>query len=170
MNIKKLFTGLLIAILLPLLSACDEGDDVAQIFTGKTWKLTYIALEGQHKQFDFWNNDAEAQRRSMQLLEGEANFTLTFYGGDEKSEGAGEFDGVGANQQFSGRWNADGVSRELHISNISATAGSSETDILARAFVNGLPNATSYSGDDQNLFIYYTDGQTTKCMAFHIQR
>ena len=44
-----------------------------------------------------------------------------------------------------------------------------DSDILAQAFLTGLQNAVRYSGDSQYLYIYYEDGQTTKCMAFHIQ-
>lgn len=38
---------LLIALFVPVLSACDQEDDVIDIFTGKTWYMTYIAVEGR---------------------------------------------------------------------------------------------------------------------------
>ena len=34
---------LLVVLFLPVLSACDQEDDVIDIFTGKTWYMTYIA-------------------------------------------------------------------------------------------------------------------------------
>ena len=37
-NISKIL-GLL--LLLPLFTGCNDSDDVAAIFTGKTWKLNY---------------------------------------------------------------------------------------------------------------------------------
>ena len=36
---------LLVTLFLPALSACDQEDDVIDIFTGKTWYMTYIAVE-----------------------------------------------------------------------------------------------------------------------------
>ena len=38
---------LLVTLFVPVLSACDQEDDVIDIFTGKTWYMTYIAVEGQ---------------------------------------------------------------------------------------------------------------------------
>ena len=35
---------LLVVLFLPVLSACDQEDDVIDIFTGKTWYMTYIAV------------------------------------------------------------------------------------------------------------------------------
>ena len=164
---KKILTLLLCAALLPLLAGCDESDDVAEIFTGKTWKLTYIALDGQHQWFDFWNGDEAANQRSLQELEKGATFTVTFQGSDTEEVVGGEFNAQAINRQITGYWNADGSSRELRTTDIRATG--SDSDVLARAFETGLRNATRYSGDSQNLYIYYEDGQTTNCMAFHIQ-
>jgi len=42
-NISKIL-GLL--LLLPLFTGCNDSDDVAAIFTGKTWKLNYITVDG----------------------------------------------------------------------------------------------------------------------------
>ena len=52
-NIYKI-VGLL--LLLPLFSGCNDSDDVAAIFTGKTWKLNYITVDGGHEMFGFWEN------------------------------------------------------------------------------------------------------------------
>ena len=41
-NISKIL-GLL--LLLPLFTGCNDSDDVAAIFTGKTWKLNYITVD-----------------------------------------------------------------------------------------------------------------------------
>ncbi|HAZ57750.1 MAG TPA: DUF4847 domain-containing protein, partial [Bacteroides graminisolvens] len=37
------------------------------------------------------------------------------------------------------------------------------------AFLNGLNNATSYKGDENNLYIYFKEGQRTRCLLFHVQ-
>ena len=45
---------LLVALFVPVLSAGEQEYDVIDIFTGKTWYMTYIAVEGQNKMYDFW--------------------------------------------------------------------------------------------------------------------
>ncbi len=42
---------LLMFSLLPLLSGCDNEDDVIGIFTGKTWKLSRLTNKGGNAQF-----------------------------------------------------------------------------------------------------------------------
>ncbi len=167
MKMKKKLTYLLLLLLLPLLGGCDNEDNVLEIFTGKTWKLTYIALEGQHQMFDFWNNDTNAAQRSMQLLEQNATFTVEFNGGETAEYVGGDFEALAVNRSATGTWAANGATRELSLHDIR-TSGS-DTDVLARAFLTGLTNAIRYSGDSQNLYIYYEDGQTTKYMAFHVK-
>lgn len=167
MKMKKKLTYLLLLLLLPLLGGCDTEDNVLEIFTGKTWKLTYIALEGQHQMFDFWNEDTDAARRSLQLLEQGSTFIIEFNGSETADYVGGDFEAQAVNRSITGNWAANGASRELSLNNLR-TSGN-DSDILAQAFLTGLQNAVRYSGDNQYLYIYYEDGQTTKCMAFHIQ-
>ncbi len=167
MKMKKKLTYLLPLLLLPLLGGCDTEDNVLEIFTGKTWKLTYIALEGQHQMFDFWNEDTDAARRSLQLLEQGSTFIIEFNGSETADYVGGDFEAQAVNRSITGNWAANGASRELSLNNLR-TSGN-DSDILAQAFLTGLQNAVRYSGDSQYLYIYYEDGQTTKCMAFHIQ-
>ena len=167
MKMKKKLTYLLLLLLLPLLGGCDTEDNVLEIFTGKTWKLTYIALEGQHQMFDFWNEDTDAARRSLQLLEQGSTFIIAFNGSETADYVGGDFEAQAVNRSITGNWAANGASRELSLNNLR-TSGN-DSDILAQAFLTGLQNAVRYSGDSQYLYIYYEDGQTTKCMAFHIQ-
>ena len=43
---KRLILKVLgLLLLLPMFSGCNDTDDVAGIFTGKTWKLTYITVK-----------------------------------------------------------------------------------------------------------------------------
>lgn len=167
MKMKKKLTYLLLLLLLPSLGGCDTEDNVLEIFTGKTWKLTYIALEGQHQMFDFWNEDTDAARRSLQLLEQGSTFIIEFNGSETADYVGGDFEAQAVNRSITGNWAANGASRELSLNNLR-TSGN-DSDILAQAFLTGLQNAVRYSGDSQYLYIYYEDGQTTKCMAFHIQ-
>ena len=43
---KSIFQIIGLLLLLPLFSGCNDSDDVAAIFTGKTWKLNYITVDG----------------------------------------------------------------------------------------------------------------------------
>ena len=45
---------LLLLLMLPFVSGCNDSDDVNGIFTGKVWKLTYITKKNEHKPYDFW--------------------------------------------------------------------------------------------------------------------
>ena len=42
---KSIFQIIGLLLLLPLFSGCNDSDDVAAIFTGKTWKLNYITVD-----------------------------------------------------------------------------------------------------------------------------
>ena len=167
MKMKKKLTYLLLLLLLPLLGGCDTEDNVLEIFTGKTWKLTYIALEGQHQMFDFWNEDTDAARRSLQLLEQGSTFIIEFNGSETADYVGGDFEAQAVNRSITGNWAANGASRELSLNNLR-TSGN-DSDILAQAFLTGLQNAVRYSGHSQYLYIYYENGQNTKCMASHTQ-
>ena len=105
--------------------------------------------------------------RSMQLLEQDATFTVEFNGGETAEYVGGDFEALAVNRSATGTWAANGATRELSLHDIR-TSGN-DTDVLARAFLTGLTNAIRYSGDSQNLYIYYEDGQTTKYMAFHVK-
>lgn len=59
---------LLMLSLLPLLSGCDNEDDVVGIFTGKTWKLSRLTNKGSNAQFypNLWNNNEEEMKKSLE--------------------------------------------------------------------------------------------------------
>ncbi len=69
---------LLMFSLLPLLSGCDNEDDVIGIFTGKTWKLSRLTNKGSNAQFypNLWNNNEEEMKKSLDKL-----YTLYFKDG-----------------------------------------------------------------------------------------
>lgn len=50
---RSIFQIVGLLLLLPLFSGCNDSDDVAAIFTGKTWKLNYITVDGGHEMFGF---------------------------------------------------------------------------------------------------------------------
>lgn len=91
-TITQLITWLLCITLLPLISSCNNEDDVVEIFTGKTWKMSRLTdNEKNAPQFykGIWNNENE-QLKSMEYLNRDGNFTVTFEG----TEINGEIDGT----------------------------------------------------------------------------
>ena len=82
---KKTLTYTLYHVLLLLLfplffASCNTEDDVIEIFTGKTWKLTFIATEGSYEQVDFWSGNEAARKKSMEELAKSGTFILNFNG------------------------------------------------------------------------------------------
>ena len=107
---------LLMFSLLPLLSGCDNEDDVIGIFTGKPWKLSRLANKDSNRQFysGLWK-DEEAERKSRDFLKIEGNFTLNFEGSDVNGELMGTtVTGHGIHS------NADGTWKILKVSNMEA--------------------------------------------------
>ena len=74
--------------------------------------------------------------------------------------------GRGIKTPFNGSWTVtEGRSLSITMQN-----NPSETDPLAKAFVNGLKGVTRYEGDTQNLYLFYTNGEITMRMSFHVQK
>lgn len=164
---------LFIILLFPLLSGCNDTDDVARIFLGKTWKLTDI-LEGDlSASSDYWDGDETAEEASRTLMKEGSNCTIAFSGTITGNSITGTCNGRGTSNSFSGTWEADGESRAF----TSTTSTTTDSDVMGKAFLDGLNNATSYSGDESNLYLYFkeeqiTDGVTTyvtRCLLFHVQ-
>ena len=167
-KIKIYIQLLLVALLTPVLSACEQEDDVVDIFTGKTWYMTYIAVEGQNKMYDFWQGNEDARIQSFKPIPGD-NYTLTFDGADlGNSIGGGTFSGRATSASISGKWNANGENRELQLT--IDKAGTDTDKYLGKAFIDGLKSAFKYGGDNKNLYIYYKEGQTVKFISFAPQR
>lgn len=143
---------LFILFFLPFLSACNSTDDVGRIFTGKTWKLTGIWEEKKPDEVNLWSDETQ-RNTSMKLLKGENNFIVNFDGAEDKNLITGNFNGRGAGSTFEGKWRANGESNEFSTSNFRQTG--SESDILAKVYIEGLKSATRYSGDENNLYLYF---------------
>lgn len=149
-------------------NSCNQEDDVIDIFTGKTWYMTYIAADGQNRMFDFWQGNEAARMQSIATLKGD-NYTLVFQGTDLANTVGGTFDGRATSATVSGDWNANGESRDLKIA-IKNGGGADRDQYLGTAFMHGLKNAIRYGGDNKNLYIYYKDGASTKFISFAPQR
>ena len=103
-NIYKI-VGLL--LLLPLFSGCNDSDDVAAIFTGKTWKLNYITVDGGHEMFGFWENE-EQEKASIKELNKNGTYNIVFDGTVDGDVMNGNIKGtVIATSTFEGKWSAN---------------------------------------------------------------
>ena len=76
-------------LVLLLFAGCNMEDDVLEIFSGKTWKLTYISTENSNKQFDFWGSGDSSQ--SMTALKQTNTFTVSFEGSEINATTGGTF-------------------------------------------------------------------------------
>lgn len=79
---KRLILKVLgLLLLLPMFSGCNDTDDVAGIFTGKTWKLTYITKANGHGWYNF--PDIADESNVMEYINGKKTFMLVFSGSVE---------------------------------------------------------------------------------------
>lgn len=162
---KKLFTykALWLLLLLPLFSGCNDSDDLQSIFTGKTWRLSYINYKDQGGMMEGFDE------KSMKIFnENKEAYTITFTGTEEGNRISGSISGRIITSDIKGTWSANGKSNEFH-ANIGDAIG---PDDLSKKFVEGLKNASSYTGDEKNLFLYYkpSGSQQTYVLAFHVKR
>ena len=166
MKIERLFI-LLAAVL--TLTACNNEDDVMEIFTGKTWKLTRLTTEGSSIRFlaGLWDNE-NSYNNSMERLNSAGNYILNFYGDTQSSELIEPtFNANGISARITnGTWKADGISKDL---TLNGNITGSESDPLAKEFMKGLLLVYKYEGDNRTLTLYYKDGQINKIMGFTAQ-
>ncbi|ADV43452.1 hypothetical protein Bache_1447 [Bacteroides helcogenes P 36-108] len=164
-NIGCLF---LILSLLPCLGGCNNEDDVMEILNGKTWKLSRLTSEDSKAQFysGLWQNETE-QKNSIEALYTEGYFIVNFNCAEVNGEVTGTVEARGIRASINNATlTVNGKSRIL---NISGKISGSESDPLARVFLNGLLNVTKYEGDSKSLTLYFKDGNTTKVMGFSAQ-
>lgn len=154
---KNLYRILGMLLLLPLFSGCNDSDDVAAIFTGKTWKLNFIAIDGDHTMYDFWEGKTEAEKASIEELKKSDTYTLVFEGLADGDNIQGNVNGKTITSNVQGTWNANGKSN-----NFRATVKGNNDDILAKNFLEGLNNAVKYEGDSKNLYILYKNQSTAR--------
>ena len=69
---------LLLLLMLPFVSGCNDSDDVNGIFTGKVWKLTYITKKNEHKPYDFWGDKDKYEQSIKNYINKEGAYTIKF--------------------------------------------------------------------------------------------
>lgn len=163
--IKGCFCLLLALSSLSLLSGCNNEDDVAAVFTGKTWKLSRLTTKGSSAPFypGIWNNDKDMKESLNKLNRETSYFTIEFKGEELEGELLGtNVSGQGSGVTFSGTWSADGKSRSL---TLNLKTQGTENDPLGKAFINGLQNVYKYEGDMHSLTLYFKDGGATRVIG-----
>ncbi len=139
MNLKYWIIGLL---MLPLLAACDNEDDVDAIFYGKTWKLTSVMKDSKT---NYYGNYSDEQKEIA--ASGSDSYYITFT--------TTQFSGKTSTGSFSGTYTVDGDSRKL---SFSFSKSSSDSNTVSAMMMDILKNATHYKGDSNTLAIYQDDG------------
>ena len=142
-NIKSIGYALMMLTMLLGFSACNNEDDVMEIFNDKTWKLSRITTEKGKEQFyqGLWSNEAE-EKASRELLKITENFTLNFNCADVNGEVTGTVSAHAVKANISDAiLKIDG---KEHTISISGKAYGSESDKLAKVFISGLFNVFKY--------------------------
>ena len=85
---------LLLLLMLPFVSGCNDSDDVNGIFTGKVWKLTYITKKNEHKPYDFWGDKDKYEQSIKNYINKEGAYTIKFEGETTDNVISGKFSGT----------------------------------------------------------------------------
>ncbi len=168
---RNILLPLLCLLIAPAFSGCDSKDDVAEIFTGKAWKLTRLTNKGSNQRFyeGIWRNE-ESYKQSMERLNQQpAAYSIAFEGSEINGELVGSnLKGNGATSSFSGTWMADADTKAM---NIGLKVVGTESDPLGKAFLIALQKVYKYEGDVSSLTLYYKeDNGTTRIIGLTRQR
>jgi hypothetical protein len=151
MKTKILF---LLLSVLPFISGCNNTEDVKTLLVGKTWRLS-----------SFMYNDNVITDRYPTADEIFKNNPNGFY---LKFNENYTFNGQAINCSFNGTWSGDGKSNDFSM-NITSSAGSDDSQLIASDFVKAVKNAYSYKADDNILSIYYTYNGRNEHMVLYVK-
>lgn len=132
---KKIFFAFIATL---LLTGCESGDDLGEIFLNKTWKLSFFQ---------------EGRERNI----AKDGYSIRFY---ESSFTANTPSGAA----IVGNWQADNKNRTLRCTNVRVGDGSIAKDTTATKIKLFLEKASSYNGDANWLQIRQQDNVY---MQFH---
>lgn len=154
--------------LLPLFGGCNDTDDVTAIFTGKTWELTFITENGKWW-YPFPDITDPKAYEAYDFIKGNKSFTIIFTGTEKDNVIAGTFTANGSTE-FSGTWTADAKSNKFSCDIKNRREIDGNDKIMAK-IIDGFSKATSYEGDNNNLFIHYPYNEKINLrLAFHVKR
>ncbi len=129
-------SGIIFTIVsLYIITGCDDGDDINELFIGKAWKITGATFNGKSINGD--------EVKELYLVPD--TYKLSF--------SSGTFNGIlEASSSFKGIWSADGKSRNLTLT-IQHQSGV-ETIRLSQQIFDIISHATKYGGDSNVMYIY----------------
>lgn len=149
---KRLILKVLgLLLLLPMFSGCNDTDDVAGIFTGKTWKLTYITKANGHGWYKFADVD---DSNIMEYADGKKTFMLVFSGTVEDDIIQGTFTGSGA-INTNGTWSANGKNQEFGMKVEKGTPIDSK-DRIAEKILEGMKKQILTKDRTAGTYIFIT--------------
>jgi hypothetical protein len=127
-NIAKTIKRIAAILSLTAIAACNNSDDVSEIFIGHDWKLSFIQEAGTRR----WPSQEHAY---------EITFTANTFNATTPTGG-----------KISGRWSANGKTKEFRCSNIRyESIGANDT--IANRMLQMFKDAASYGGDTHYLQI-----------------
>ena len=132
---KKIFFALIATL---LLTGCESGDDLGEIFLNKTWKLSFFQ-EGRERKI------------------AKEGYSIRFYEGSFTAN-------TPSGAAIVGNWQADNKNRTLRCTNVRVGDGSIAKDTTATKIKLFLEKASSYNGDANWLQIRQQDNVY---MQFH---
>lgn len=148
---KNLF---IVFLLLPLLlCSCNDTDNVNKIFTGRTWKLTYIAQKGGSGPLKPYSFSDVTDANYKKYENGTLYFKIDFEGTQTNDIIAGTLTTSGS-VTSNGTWQANGRSNEFNAS-VNNINYADDKDNFARKIIYGLKEADYYIGDERNLYLYF---------------
>ena len=127
-DIAKRIRQIAMLVSLTAIVACNNSDDVSEIFIGNNWKLSFI-------------EDAGVRRWPSQQSAYNLTFTANNFSATTPSGG-----------RISGRWSANGKTREFRCNNIRSE-GIGANDTIANRMLQIFKNAATYDGDTHYLQI-----------------
>ncbi|MBQ8672974.1 MAG: DUF4847 family protein [Bacteroides sp.] len=152
-------------LLIPLFTACNDEDDVEEIFMNKVWKMSRLTAEGNTGQFPagFWSDQA-SYNNSMTAFSREDTYTIEFKAGSGGSTSGGTFTAQAVKATLTGDWTVDGKNGLLTL-NVKKQS-TTESDILAKKFIEGLKKISRYEGSSKQITLFFEEGQATWLIGF----
>lgn len=169
-TVKHIALSFCLVFLIPLLSGCNDTDDVQKIFTGKTWKMTNIT-RGKKDEGKWYSFPGVTDKvyDSYNPTTGTRAFRIVFNGSTSDDVISGDFsNGPSSAISINGTWSANGRNNDFH-ANIEKSSSSSG-DTLGKYIIEAIKKATRYEGDERNLYLYYEYEGETLFIAFTPER
>ena len=113
--------------------------------------------------FPFWENEAQ-KTKIYDELNKNGTYNVIFEGTVEGDIIKGTV--ITTTGNFEGTWSANGKNNKFE----ATVEGNNGGDALAKNFLEGLNNATSYEGDENNLYLLYKPQSNTQTfrMVFRV--